>query len=516
MAKLTIKNPATDELLGEAPILSEFEVKAAVTVALKAYPSWRDLGFEGRARLLMKARSLLLARMEELSVLISKENGKPLFEAIAQDVMLLMEVITYYAKNTEKILKKEKVRVGKWAFMGHHSHIEYEPRGVIGVIGPWNYPVSNPFGPAVMGLMAGNAVLVKPSEFTPLAALKVGEIFHEAGIPKNIFQIITGDGSTGAALLKSGINHISFIGSVKTGKKIMAQASETLTPITLELGGKDPLIVCSDADLDLASSAAVWGAFSNSGQVCASIERVYVHESVLDSFTHLVVEKTKKLKQGPSLSPTTDLASMTAPMQVAVVEKHLEDAKAKGAHVLFGGERRRDLGPQFFAPTILSNVNPDSLVMKDETFGPVLPLVPFNTEDEAIKMANDSPYGLNAYVWTRDVERGMKLASQIQAGTVNVNESLFSFGVPQTPWGGVKQSGLGRTHGTIGLMDMVTMRHVYVNRRPSKKNNFWWFRYSGNKVEMLEGMCFMLFGSGLERLRGLWRYLRSSRKVQTL
>lgn len=516
MSKLTILNPTTGEKIGEVPVMNEAEVKMAVNRARAAQVSWGVLSFKKRADFILKAREVLLCRMEEVASVVTQENGKPLIEAVAQDVMILMEIMTYYAKNTEKLLKKQKIKLGKWAFYGHKSYLEFEPHGVVGVIGPWNYPVSNPFGPAIMALMAGNAAIVKPSEFTPLSGLKIVEIFKEAGFPKDVFQVVTGDGLTGAALINAGIDHITFIGSVATGKKIMAAASKNLTPITLELGGKDPFVVLSDADLDLASSAAVWGAFSNCGQVCASVERVYVHESVAEPFTKMVLEKTKKLRQGSGLDPHVDIGSMTAAMQIDKVESHVEEAKKKGAHILWGGERNRELGDKFYKPTILTAVDRDFAVVRDETFGPVLPIMTFKSENEAIRMANDSPYGLNAYLWTGDVEKGKKLASQIMAGTVNVNETLFSFSVPQTPWGGMKESGIGRTHAALGLLDMVKIRHVYVNTKPSKKNSFWWFSYSPEKLEMVKALCFVLYGRGLKKIKGILTYLKLMSRIKTL
>lgn len=509
-------NPTTGEQLGEFPVMSEFEVKAAVARARAAQPVWEAFGFKKRAVSLLKVRRVIYENMDEIAELVSRENGKPLIEAISQDVMLLMEFLTYFSKNAEKILKKEKIKLGKWALFGHKSHLEYQARGVVGVIGPWNYPVSNPFSPVVMGLIAGNSVILKPSEFTTLTGIKVTQMFHQAGIPKDVLQIVTGDGSTGAALIGSGVDQISFIGSVVTGKKIMAQAAQTLTPVTLELGGKDPFIVFEDANVDLASSAAVWGAFSNSGQVCASVERVYVHESIAEDFTKQVMEKTKKLKQGPGLSPGSDIGSMTASMQVDKVVSHVEEARQKGGEILLGGKVNKVLGERYFQPTVIRQVNHDFAVVKDETFGPVLPIMTFKTEQEVVGLANDSLYGLNAYVWTRNLARGERIASQIDAGTVNVNETLFSFGVPQTPWGGMKESGLGRTHGSIGLMDMVKVRHVYVNKKPSKSNSFWWFSYSQEKLEMVKGLCALLFGRGIERIKGLLSYLKNMRKVKTI
>ncbi|MBI2340278.1 MAG: aldehyde dehydrogenase family protein, partial [Deltaproteobacteria bacterium] len=343
---------------------------------------------------------------------------------------------------------------------------------------------------------------------------KIGELIKEAGVPGTVVEIVTGDGATGSALVESDVNKIVFTGSVATGKRIMESAAKRLTPVTLELGGKDPMIVLPDADLDLASSATVWGAFCNSGQVCASIERVYVHESIADRFTQMVVEKTKKLRQGPGESGEVDIGSMTAEMQIEKVEKQVEDAKKRGARVLTGGERNREFPGRFYKPTVLSDVDHTFPVVMEETFGPVLPIMTYSTLDQAVKLANDSPYGLNAYVWGKNLKTARGVASRLVAGTVNVNESVFSFAVPQTPWGGPKESGIGRTHGVPGLLEMVQVRHVYTNRKALK--SFWWYPYSSEKREMFKVLAQTLFGKGISRLSGLLKFLGLMRKVKTM
>lgn len=513
---LQIKNPSTGEGLGGVPIMGEGEVRTAVATARAAQESWRRTSFADRKALLMKARRVIFDQLDDLANLISRENGKPVIEAISHDILPVMDLLTYFAKKTEKLLRKESIRLGKWSFLGHSSTIEYDPYGVVGIISPWNFPFSIPMGGVVMALVTGNTVVLKPSEYTPLIGVRIGEIFRQAGFPEDVLQVVTGDGSAGAALIHSGVDKICFTGSVPTGKKIMAEAAKHLLPVTLELGGKDPLIVLPDADLDMASSAAVWGAFCNSGQVCASIERVYVHESAAKQFTDLVVEKTKKLRQGVGTGSEVDVGSMTAEMQIRKVEEHVEDAKRRGARVLTGGKRRGDLKGFFYEPTVIEGVDHTYPVVCEETFGPVLPIMTYKTEAEAVELANDSPYALNAYIWAGDLQRGKKLASEIVAGTVNVNESVFTYALPQTPWGGPKESGVGRTHGAAGLMEMVRVRHIHVNSRASKFNNFWWFGYSQEKLEMIKALCAILFGRLSERLAGVLRFVRLSRKVKTL
>lgn len=516
MEAIKITNPANQETLGEVPNESEAEVRLAVNRARVASSAWRSLSFKERALTILSAQNYILENLDSIATLISKENGKPLIEAISHDVMPVMDLMQFFAKKTESLIRKEKIKLGKWALMGHSSHIEYDPFGVIGIISPWNFPFSIPLGGVVMALMAGNTVVLKPSEHTPLVGLKIGQIFQAVGLPKNVFSVVTGDGLTGSALVRSGVDKIVFTGSVATGKRIMVEAAQSLTPVTLELGGKDPLIVLKDADLEMASSAAVWGAFCNSGQVCASIERVYVPESLKDEFTKLVVEKTKLLRQGDGLSSDVDIGAMTMNLQVEKVEAQVQEAKSRGAKILIGGERNTELGGNYYRPTVILEPDSDLAVVQEETFGPILPIMTYRTEEEAISLANTSKYALNAYIWTGDLEHGKRLASQIEAGTVNVNESVFTYALPQTPWGGPKESGMGRTHGVMGLMEMVKMRHVHVNRRASKKNNFWWYGYSAEKLEMMRALCWGLFGKGWKRVQAFYRFIRLMGKVKTM
>lgn len=512
----TIKslNPATLEVLGSVPNFTTREVDEAVRAARAVQPAWAGIGFKARRNYMLAVRDEILKNIDELAELISKENGKPLVEAIGSDIMPVMDLITYFAKNAEKLLKREKIKLGKWNFLGRSSHLEFYPLGVVGVIAPWNFPFSIPVGEVVMALIVGNTVVLKPSEYTPLIGQKIKGLFEAAKLPQDVFRLVTGDGQTGAALVKAGADKIAFTGSVNTGKKIMAACAETLTPVTLELGGKDPLLVFKDANLDVASSAAVWGAFCNSGQVCASIERVYVEESIKDRFTDLVVAKTKKLRQGVAQSFDIDVGPMTAEMQLRKVESQVEDAKKRGAQILTGGERNEALKGYFFKPTVLTGVDQSFAIVKDETFGPVLPIMTFKSEDEAIKLANDSEYALNAYVWSGDANKASRVASRLVAGTVNINESLFTHALPQTPWGGPKASGLGRTHGVHGLMELVQVRHVHINRNLAKKNFFWWYGYSEDKFVMLKTLTTALFGKGAARLNALVKFLKMSLKAK--
>lgn len=514
LPKIKSINPATLEVLGEVSNMSEEQVRAAVQAARAVQPQWEAIGYRERARYLLRARDILMEEMDALAGLISRENGKPIVEAIGNDIMPVMDLMTYFAKNAEKLLRKEKIRLGKWTILGRRSHLEFYPFGVVGVVSPWNFPLSIPLGEVAMALMVGNTVVLKPSEFTPLVGEKIREIFEKAKLPQDVFKLVTGDGRTGAALVNAGCDKIAFTGSVATGKKIMAACAQTLTSVTLELGGKDPFVVFEDADLDVASSAAVWGAFCNSGQVCASVERVYVHESVFEDFKNQVVQKTKTLRQGIGDSPDSDIGAMTNEAQLKKVTAHLKDARERGAKVLVGGEPVTLGKGYFFAPTVITDVDHSFPLMKEETFGPVLPLMKFRTEEEAIRLANDSDFGLNAYVWSKNRRRALAVASKIKAGTVNVNESVFTHALPQTPWGGLKLSGMGRTHGLLGLMDLVQVRHVHENKRPKKKNFFWWYGYGPDKVAMLKLLSRALFGKGVSRVGALVKFIVKSGRAR--
>lgn len=507
-------NPATLEVLGEVPVLGQEEVLACVAQARRAQPAWQGLGFQQRRRYLFKIRDVILDQMDSLAECISKENGKPVFEAITHDILPVMDLITHYANHAEKIVKKQKVKLGRWFFLGRRSHLEFYPRGVVGIISPWNFPFSIPLGEVVMALMAGNAVVLKPSEFTSRIGQKIQEIIQMAGLPVDVFHLVTGFGETGAALVNSGCDMICFTGSVGTGKRIMETCAKTLTPLILELGGKDPFLVFEDADLDAASSAAVWGAFCNSGQVCASVERVYVQESVFEEFKNLVVKKTKMIRQGVGLYSNVDMGCMTSEMQINKVESQVQDARTRGAKILCGGERNQDFKGYFYRPTVLVGVDHSFPVLAEETFGPILPLMKFQSEKEAILLANDTEYALNAYLWGKDRSRLRRVASQIVAGTVNINESVFTHSLPQVPWGGIKKSGMGRTHGSVGFLDLMNVRHVHENLFSFKQMFVWWYGYSQSKIELFQAISTFFFGTGMPRFKALFRLLRLLRKVK--
>lgn len=492
--ELISRDPATGKEIGRAPLTMPEEVARAVGRAREAQRDWGRSAFRERGRLVMKARRIILNEMEEIALLISRETGKPVAEAIAMEVTPALDLMQYFARQTGHLLRRQRIGLGLYTLMGRSSYIVNKPLGVVGIISPWNFPWATPLDEVVMALMAGNAVVLKPSELTPLTSLKIKDVFDRSGLADGLLEVVTGDGSTGAALVGAGVNKIMFTGSVATGKRVAEAAAKYLTPVVLELGGKDPMIVLDDADVEIAARGAVWGAFANAGQACSSVERCYVHESIADDFIKAAVAETRRLRQEVGTSSDADIGSMTSERQLHTVENHVRQAVRNGATALTGGERVRNAAGPFFPPTVLTRVNHEMDVMREETFGPVLPIMTFRTDDEAVRLANDSEYGLTASVWTSDIARGKRLAERIDAGTVMVNEVLYTHGIAQTPWGGVKQSGLGRTHGRAGLLELVSQQHIHVNW-VSFMPDIWWFNYTPEAGRLFRGLA-RRFASG--------------------
>src|SRR6266516_51277 len=487
-AEIISYDPATGEEVGRAPLVSSATVTSAVVRAREAQRTWAKITFRERGRVILKARQIVLAEIDEIATLISRETGKPVSEAISTEIVPTLDLMQYFARRTVRLLHPQKIDIGQYGFMGRSSRIVYKPLGVVGIISPWNFPWATPLDEVVMALMAGNAVVLKPSELTPLTGLKIKDVFDRAGLAPGLLQIMTGDGSTGAALVTAGADKLMFTGSVTTGKRVAEAAAKTLTAVVLELGGKDPMIVLEDADIRNAARAAVWGAFANAGQACASVERCYVQEQIAPQFIESVIAETRRLKQGVGTKSDTDVGSMSSERQLTIVAEHVDDAIAQGARALTGGRRAKDLSGPFYEPTVLTHVDHTMEVMREETFGPVLPVMTFKTDEEAVRLANDSVYGLTASVWTKDIARGRRLAERIDAGTVMVNEVMYTHGIAQAPWGGMKQSGLGRTHGRMGLLEMVAAQHLHVNR-VAFVPDLWWFNYTPGAGKLFRGLA---------------------------
>jgi acyl-CoA reductase-like NAD-dependent aldehyde dehydrogenase len=487
-----VENPATGENIATVPDMDSAQVKGLVDRARAAFPAWHGLGFDGRADVLYELRRWLIDNRDRVIGTIVEENGKPPDEAMLTELVYVADSLGFWAKNAPKYLGDEKVRTHSPLLIGKKVIVRYRPYGVVGVIGPWNYPLSNNFGDALPALAAGNSVVLKPSEVTPLTSLLMEEGFRAAGGTPDAFLVATGRGQTGAALVDHA-DMIMFTGSTGTGKKIMAKAAETLTPVSLELGGKDPMIVLKDADVERAANMAVQWGMSNSGQICMSVERVYVEEPVYDEFVSKVVGKTKALRQGaPAGAGSVDVGAMTFPPQLDKVEAHVKDAVEKGARVLTGG--RRGEGPgRFYEPTVLVDVDHTMDCMTEETFGPTLPIMKVRDEDEAVRMANDSGYGLNSSVFTRDLEKGERIARQVEAGSTCVNDALMNYLAQEAPFAGMKGSGIGARHSAAGIRKYSQPQTILITRfGPSKEPTM--YPNSAKKAKLFEKAVVLMYG----------------------
>jgi len=522
-SQFAVHNPATQEIIGALPNLTANQITDAVSKANAAQSRWAATPVRERLRILTRFAELLCDQKDAVASVISREAGKPEAEALSTEILVVLDTVKYLANHVPAFLKPETIAHGNPIMKLKAGKLLREPYGVVGIISPWNYPFSLPSVQTLTALATGNAIVLKPSEFTPFSSLELEKLLRAAGLDPDLLQVVTGDGAAGAALLAAKIQKVVFTGSVATGKRVAQAAAARLLPVVLELGGKDPMIVLEDADIDVASSAAVWGAFMNAGQTCLSVERCYVHESIYPKFLEACVTKTGKLRIGHSHPLRRDQSSENAlnvaqrmghpeqeidigPMiherQLRIVQSHVDDAVTRGARLLAGGKPLPKLGPSFFAPTILADVDHSMTIMREETFGPVLPICSFKTEDEAVELANDSEFGLAASIFTGNRKRGEALARRIDAGTVMVNDVIACFGISEAPHGGVKASGIGRTHGRFGLEEMVWPKYVDSDRLPRMKK-LWWYGYGPAFAQQMGGFIELLFAKKLiNRLRG--------------
>jgi len=493
--RLRLTSPARLEPLGEIEVANAGDVAAALELARKAQPEWARAGAKARQRVLERALRLLVARQEEFLDVIVSETGKPREEALVTEILAACDALQFYAKRAGRILADRTVPLH--LMKTKKLRISYQPLGVVGIITPWNFPFLLALNPTVQALVAGNAVLLKPSEVTPFSGQLVERLLQDAGLPEGVFQLLLGDGETGAALVGAGVDKISFTGSVPTGRRVAEACARQLIPCTLELGGKDPMIVCRDADLERAAAGAVYGAFSNSGQICVSTERVYVVDEVADEFTRKVLEKTAALRQGPD--GEADVGAIIDASQLAVIEEHVADAKQRGAKVLTGGRRNPDWPGLYFEPTVLTEVSHEMQIMREETFGPVLPIMRVRDDDEALRLANETRFGLNASVWTRDKRRGAELAKAIRSGSAVVNDCLLTYAIPESPFGGRGESGIGQVNGEAGLKSYCHAQSIVIDRFGAK-SEFIWFPYTRRKGRWLGRVVRWVWGTPLGRL----------------
>jgi succinate-semialdehyde dehydrogenase/glutarate-semialdehyde dehydrogenase len=506
-------NPATGEPFAQASLLDAAQAGEAIAAAQAAFPAWSRTSFAERARLLDRWRHAIVDEADAIARLIEREQGKPAAEALAAEVLPSLEALKHLAAHGEELLRDERLESGQLLLAHKQARLVYAPYGVILAIKPWNYPWGQSLPVLASALIAGNTVVLKPAPATTLVGLKMGELARRAGFPDGVVSVVAVDDNVAAALVEDPrVAKIAFTGSVATGRKVMAQAAKNLTPVVLELGGKDPAIVCRDADLERAARGIVWNAFMNAGQTCSSVERVYVERPVAEAFLAKVLEETRRVRLKDATG-AGELGPLTLARQRRVVEDHVADAVAKGARVLTGGERAPGPG-LFYPPTVVVDVDHTMTLMREETFGPVLPIMTVDSLDEAIRLANDSPYGLTASGWTRSDETAHRLQRELVAGVVSINDHSSSFAEPQAPWGGFKSSGIGRIHGRSGLREMVQPK--YVSRDRGRGPELWWYPYDAEYAGLISGVAPALYAKSLPRRLagqlGLMRFTRLWRR----
>jgi succinate-semialdehyde dehydrogenase/glutarate-semialdehyde dehydrogenase len=507
MPTLPAIDPATGLAFAESAITPLEDVQSAVQTARVAQREWAARPFRERKAIIAGFQRLLFQRRQEAAELITRENGKPLGEALLTDIAVTLDLARYYLDHAESILRPRRIPHGNVAFLGKRGRLHWEPLGVIAVISPWNYPLLLPFGELLPSLLSGNAVILKPSEFTTRTAAFGVALLHEAGVPPVICQLVVGAGDVGAALIAAGPDKIFFTGSARTGRKVAVAAAERLIPVSLELGGSDACIVLADADLDRAASGAIWARFTNGGQTCVAAKRVIVERSVYDRFVAMLIQKVGQLELGTGMRPGVDMGPMIRESQLLELERQVASAVSAGANVRIGGRRRPELGPTFYEPTVITDLPLNSPLWREEVFGPVMPVVPAADAEDALRIANDSSHGLSGSIWTGDRARGIRLARRIEAGAVLVNDATCHVGIAEVPHGGEKESGLGRTHGEIGLLETCRARYVGSDlldwiRKP------WWFGYHEGSYRNRDAFLRFAFApSLLDRLRAAPRAL---------
>lgn len=500
-------SPVSGEKLGEFEVSTSEQVNEAVARARAAFAPWRDRSLEERFEVLERMRQIIDRRGEEFARRISEDTGKALLDALMTEVLIVPLFIDHYRRHAAKILKKESVWPGM-LFPGKKAHIEYFPMGVVGVIAPWNFPFQLAMVPVISAIIGGNTVVLKPSEVTPLTGELIRELCEEARVPAGVIEVVQGDGSTGAALVDAPVDMIFFTGSVSTGRKVMAAASKKPIPVELELGGKDAMIVCADANLKRAAKGAMWGALVNGGQMCTSVERLFVVESIYDEFVELLRAEMQAIVVGDD--EDADMGAITFTPQLKTIEAHLEQAKKEGAKIVCGG-RRIDRPGLFFEPTLVTGVTPEMLIYREETFGPVLPVIKVADEAEALRLANAHQYGLTGSVWTADLDKGRRIASQMECGQVSINDLVQSVGNPKLPFGGVKSSGFGRYHGDQGLLTFMHTKSVMIASGRASTEAVW-FPYRGKHEAMTRLFHHVLGGQWVGVGKAFLDLLRTPRR----
>ena len=499
-------NPATGELIGSVETLTPAKVQAVVDDVAEVQPFWAALTLEDRARYMRRACDVLLEDLDELAELLTDEQGKPRVESYTMELLPTVDSLKWIAENGPEILADEKQSMPLF-LKSKSAKLTYEPIGVVGVIAPWNYPWSIPFGEVAIALMAGNGVVLKPASLTPLIGERIRQTFERAGLPEGLVRTVHGGGRIGDALVKSSAGKIFFTGSVEVGQKVGVESAKRMKGSVLELGGKDPAIICPDADLANAVSGSVWGGFANAGQTCSGIERVYVHKEIADAYLEGLVRETERLTVGEPRDWTTEIGPMVSEDQAKTVTDLVDDAVDNGATKLTGGITEVEgMAGSFIAPIILTGVTHEMRIMREEIFGPVLPVVTVDSEEQAIELANDSDFGLGASVWTKDRAKGERMAHQIQSGMVWINDHSFSHGACVCAWGGVKHSGLGRSHSKFGFYECVNIKQLAWE--PGWARDMWWQPYDRKLGDAIRYSARLLYSRNGDRLRTLREGIR--------
>jgi len=490
-------NPATGQSIGRSALHTVADLQASIQTAQKAQPGWAVLPVAERIGCIRRVRDYIVDNADEIAETISADNGKVRVDALATEILPAAMAASYYMRQAHRFLRARPIRPGNFFLLNKRSQLRRVPYGVVGIISPWNYPFAIPFSEVIMALLAGNAVILKTASQTQRAGRILEQSILAAGLPKGIFQYINLPGRlAGDGFLENGIDKLFFTGSTQTGKYLMRKAAETLTPLVLELGGNDAMLVCEDASLQRTVAGAIWGAFSNAGQSCAAIERIYVHEAIYDTFLEMLKAGVEGLRIGIDQDFEVDIGAMTTAKQTATVQEQLNDALQKGATIF--AQSAAPEGANFLPAIVLTDTTPQMKVMQEETFGPLVAVTKVCNMKEAIRLANDSQYGLSASVWSRNRRNAKAIARQLRAGAVMINDHLMSHGLAETPWGGFKQSGIGRTHGRIGFDEMTQPQVIVDDCMPFVQKDLWWHPYSGKLYTGLRAILILLYGKGVK------------------
>ncbi len=507
--KIQSVNPNTGELIGTVQTHGPEEIRRAVDAGRRAQARWADIPMDERLTQMQEVQSALVDHADAIAALVAQEVGKSVTEALVGDVLLVLTSLDGYIRIARRVLRPQRLHPGL-LHRGTHYQVVYEPKGVVAVISPFNFPVLLSMQSAFAALIAGNAVVHKPSEMAPLTAELIQTVLHRTGLHEALFQVVQGYGDAGWALIHAGVDHVSFVGSSSTGRKIAAAAGELLIGSMLELGGNNAMVVLKDAPLERAANAAMTFGFATSGQMCGAVARLLVHEAVMPQMKKLLSERLRKWRTSCDIRPgQSEVTALINDQAYERVRQRVESALSQGAQILNGFDPVEEGGPPLFRPTILTSTTVEMAVRREETFGPVFSLIPFENDSEGVELANETDHGLTASVWSRDLERAGRLARKIRAGSVAINDHLWPFFAPETPWGGIRASGLGRIGGAWGLHAMTDPKVISV-KRPGPTREFFWQPATERLHRLFQALIPILYSRRpLERLKAGWRFMRN-------